>query len=196
MSTKIYYALNFKNSLNTAREQIFHEGFHDFFGFPYAEADICVSQNGKPGFIYGRHPNCFFNLSHSKSGIALCCSNTVSGIDIEDFRNFSTKLVRKISTDEEYNQFIHSKNPQAYALALWTFKESYVKYTGEGIRMSLNQLPLPKITEEILSTNRIQLTSSSLHHHSLHFTSYQFDYSRITLCTDDDSIPTMVPLKL
>ena len=68
------------------REKLFSEAFQTFFGFPFQEAEISISPGGKPEFKANCHPGCYFNLSHSKTILALACSTSPIGIDVEDQR--------------------------------------------------------------------------------------------------------------
>ena len=81
----------------------------------------------------------FFNLSHS-GNIAVCAiSDSEVGVDIEKKRNFSEGLIKKVFDDREIQdverstETIDDRN-ERYT-ALWTIKESIMKYYGIGIAM-------------------------------------------------------------
>lgn len=191
MSTEIFYVINYNNSKEDVRNKLFSHGFQTFFGFPYSEADISISSTGKPEFYNLSHPGCFFNLSHSKSILALACSTSPIGIDVEDQRLFSHKLVQRISSEEEFRKYEQSSDKQAYALALWTFKEAYVKYTGEGLRKQFDQMYIPIIQDHNLEENPLALKRLDHNLETLFFFSVPIMHSRITICSQDSSHPTI-----
>ncbi|MBP7319569.1 MAG: 4'-phosphopantetheinyl transferase superfamily protein [Lachnospiraceae bacterium] len=196
MSIGIFYASNFIDSVEIIREKLFSEAFQTFFGFPYQEAEISISSGGKPEFKAGCHAGCFFNLSHSKTILALACSTSLIGIDVEDQRFFSPKLIQRISSKEELLTHEESLVSQSYALALWTFKEAYVKYTGNGLREPFHSFSVPNLDDSLLAQSSFQLMHSPKETETLFFFSMPILHSRLTICSTDPSSPQLVPLIL
>ena len=102
------------------------------------EYEVGIAEHGKP-YILGRE-DIFFNLSHS-GNIAVCAiSDSEVGVDIEKKRNFSEGLIKKVFDDREIQdverstETIDDRN-ERYT-ALWTIKESVMKYYGTGIAMA------------------------------------------------------------
>lgn len=194
MSIGIFYVSNFIGFKENIREKLFSEAFQTFFGFPYQEAEISISKGGKPEFKADSHPGCYFNLSHSKTIIALACSTSPIGIDVEDQRYFSPKLMQRISSSHEllvHNQVVAS---QSYALALWTFKEAFVKYTGMGLRESFDSFTIPNLDDSMLTQSSFQVIHSTKEEASLFFYSMTILQSRLTICSPDQSNPQLYPL--
>lgn len=101
------------------------------------EYEVGIAEHGKP-YILGRE-DIFFNLSHS-GNIAVCAiSDSEVGVDIEKKRNFREGLIKKVFDDREIQdverstETIDDRN-ERYT-ALWTIKESVMKYYGIGIAM-------------------------------------------------------------
>mgnify|MGYP003452487395 FL=1 len=93
----IIYFLSYQNDLfKIKKNELLQYGFQHYFGFPYLEADIFIEENGKPVLSPSLFPHHYFNLSHSKHYMALCCSDTAIGIDLEEPRKFSTHLLNRI----------------------------------------------------------------------------------------------------
>lgn len=84
---------------------------------------------------FKEHPEIQFNLSHS-GGFALCgIGDKPLGVDIEMVRPRRPGLERRILAPEEQTQWQTSSDPTRLLIAFWTLKESYCKYTGEGLRI-------------------------------------------------------------
>lgn len=81
------------------------------------------------------YPEIQFNLSHS-GGFALCgVGDQPLGVDIEMVRPRRPGLERRILAPEEQALWRESSDPTRFLIALWTLKESYCKYTGDGLRI-------------------------------------------------------------
>lgn len=73
----------------------------------------------------------YFNLSHSHGLVILAVSNTEIGVDVEKIRPVNREKFTFIEADDDQEFFEE-----------WTERESYCKFTGEGIT-SIRK-PLPK----------------------------------------------------
>lgn len=82
------------------------------------EPAIEKGPHGKPYLKEGP----FFSISHSGGFIALAIGEQELGLDLETPRTISHK------------GFIHLEEEGLDPLLLWVVKESFMKYTGEGIR--------------------------------------------------------------
>ena len=109
-------------------------------GLPEAEiaSSIVQSEKGKPCLAGSSADRVHFNLSHS--GILAVCavSDAPVGVDIEKERKFRQRLVDYVFRPEEvrYIRDHYGSRADAGFTALWTVKESVMKYFGEGIRMT------------------------------------------------------------
>lgn len=91
---------------------------------------IARSALGKPYFA--GNP-VYFSLSHT-AGAVLCvlCSQPI-GADIERLRPYSDRLVHRVLSPEEHRFWQASANKELTFFCLWTRKEAYLKWTGEGL---------------------------------------------------------------
>lgn len=94
---------------------------------PYEEVAIC--REGKP---YLTECNLQFNLSHSGEYLLLAVGEVPLGVDIENITKIRPKVTKKYFSDSEQDQV--AKEGENAFFEIWTKKESYVKYTGEGIK--------------------------------------------------------------
>ena len=84
--------------------------------------DIIIEKNdnGKP-YITNKQ-KLFFNLSHSKNGLALAISDCEIGVDIEKIKEFNKSVAKRfLKTDE---------TDDLKLLKLWTKLESAIKFKG------------------------------------------------------------------
>lgn len=90
---------------------------------------ISICREGKPAI-----QDCpyHFNLSHSGDYLVLTVGETPLGVDIEKITKIRPKTLEKYFNDAEKQRV--TKEGTAAFYELWTKKESYVKYTGEGIK--------------------------------------------------------------
>lgn len=119
----------------------------------FTEDMIALMANGKPCF---KELPIFFNISHC-SGMAVCALADVPvGVDVETGRRVKDSIMHRVLSlwEQAYvKEQVHVKE-QAYVkeqvyvkeqpesvdrfLELWTLKESFIKMTGEGLRIPLD----------------------------------------------------------
>ena len=81
----------------------------------------------------------FFNLSHAGEYVALAVSDTQVGIDVETKQDPGHGVAEHVFNDEERAAMKAAEDPERYFTRLWTRKEAYVKCTGTGISVPLNE---------------------------------------------------------
>ena len=99
-------------------------------------------ENGKP--VITGQDGFYFNISHSKNYLAVAFGNSPVGVDIEEERPVNLKIANKFFTKDEAETVTDEKS----FLRVWTKKEAYIKYTGEGFKKplsSFNSLEIPFI---------------------------------------------------
>ena len=119
------------------------------------------SERGKP-FCPGT--GLHFSLSHSGFFAACVVADRETGIDIEQLRSLRPALARRVCTPEELTYlFPEGGFDSSRFLEVWTAKEAYLKYTGEGIATDLRRLSaadaqglLPEICGRSLLRERTQ----------------------------------------
>ena len=92
-------------------------------------------EGGKP--ILQGHETIHFNLSHCCRAVACAVSDRPVGVDVQDWQQNRSSLAPYLCTAEELG-YIQSASDSGVAFAqIWTAKESYGKYTGQGIAYDL-----------------------------------------------------------
>lgn len=111
------------------------------FGIRHA---VLVREGLEKPYLRGKSPQ--MNLSHCK-GLAVCAVGYVPlGIDAETPRRVSEKLMKTVCTAEECAEISAASDAGLAFSRVWTCKEAYTKFTGEGIRhpfaeISANAVP-------------------------------------------------------
>lgn len=93
---------------------------------------LARTERGKPYFP--QFPGLHFNLSHS-GRLTLCAlSHQPVGVDIEQLRPRGASLPRYALTAAEYAAWEAAGGGWPAFYALWTRREAWCKYTGQGLR--------------------------------------------------------------
>lgn len=114
------------------QERLSNLGIRDF--------SIECGAYGKP-YLKGRD-DIFFSLSHSGNFAVCAVYDREVGTDIEVVSNVSEKVIRKVTTDEEFELLMslgEAERNEQFA-RLWTAKESYVKRDGSGFLIPPTEL--------------------------------------------------------
>lgn len=107
---------------------------------------------GKP-FIKGMK-DFHFNISHTKNAVAVAFSLNEVGIDVEKVREFDEKIVKRFFTENEKHYVLSGqKNANQRFFEVWTKKEAYVKYLGDGLNMSMRSFDVlsPEIANNLIT---------------------------------------------
>lgn len=120
-----------------------------------ADVILIASKKGKPFLI--NEPSLFFNNSNSHEICVYAFSRDAEvGIDIEKIRELPDidQLIEKNLTSREKAYFLkNSDHKLSLFFQFWTFKESYLKAIGEGMRLT------PENLEFSLNDGNISLRS-------------------------------------
>lgn len=87
--------------------------------------------HGKP--FLREFPDFHFNISHTKTALAVAFGDSPLGVDIEKLRDISLKPARRFCENEQ--KYIKNEKDFFY---IWTRKEAYIKRSGEGLSRPLN----------------------------------------------------------
>ena len=98
-------------------------------------------EHGKPCFRI--HPEIRFNISHSEDLVICAVSDFEIGIDIQEKSRMNTdRIAKKVMSPGEHKKYLTSSERQDFFYRVWVMKESYVKWTGDGITRELHSLPM------------------------------------------------------
>ena len=110
-------------------------------GIAPTAVSIAKTELGRPYF--SSHPHVDFNVSHTDLYVAVALATSEGervGIDVEDASRFIersdtalTKIAKRFFAKKELAELEKSDAPNEKFIELWTRKEAYLKYTGDGI---------------------------------------------------------------
>lgn len=152
-------------------------------GLSERQAEVFYGANGKP---YLKDCNLFYNLSHS-GVVAVCAlSDREVGIDIQKKVKPSDALIKKVCSENETKYLLSlSETEKSSAFTrLWTLKESYLKFTGEGITLSPQKL-------EISFSYPVRIKRSG-EKQEVSFAEYQVCGCAVAVCSQTDGFPTTI----
>ncbi len=123
-------------------EDFIRHSASDYTNTDCSHAEILREAMGKPSFADRSLP--FFSLSHS-GGITVCAMGpSPCGVDVQEHRfrgkecdtDKILRLANRFFHPEEAEQLNEAPRSEITPLffRIWTAKESYVKYTGEGVQ--------------------------------------------------------------
>lgn len=138
------------------------------YGINYYEQHLIYNEHHKPAWA---HSPMHFNLSHSHHR-ALCVTDYMPvGCDVEYVDGDHTDIARRYFTPEECQALAAcntAEDKRRNFYRLWTLKESYMKCTGLGFHLPLNQFGIS------LHTQPVQLLRPT-DKHSYNFYEYTHD---------------------
>ena len=110
--------------------------------------DYQTTETGKPYFVGG--PDIHFSLSHTKGAVMCAISGSEVGCDIEriDRRMDLESVAARFFTEKEIRDC--RVDPKEF-FRIWTRKEAYSKYTGQGLKQISDRFDLEKADAHIVS---------------------------------------------
>lgn len=154
-------ALRYKEPQDRRRcvfaDYLLREMLKNFFDIDSPE--IITDEKGKP-HISGC--SLFISISHSGDFVACAVDKSPIGIDLECPRKVTENLISYISTEEEKCYILGAdkdtidEETTFRFLEVWTAKEAYLKYTGEGLRGGIQSVKVAddKGLSSVLSTGQ------------------------------------------
>lgn len=129
--------------------ELLYYGLGELFEIDRQEILVEKAQNGKPYLV--KQSDIHFNISHSKDYVVCAIALQSVGIDIQFHKEIRLEGVAKRALSEaEYKRFVNADDPQLFFYESWAKKESFIKWTGEGLRKDLRTLHLTGYVQRIL----------------------------------------------
>ena len=115
----------------------------DFLQIRGEEITLAEAPSGKPYFPF--FPEYHFSLSHTEGAVLVAVSDQPIGADIEHSRFVEEAVFDRVLTRSERKaMLLHSAGAKASFLEIWTRKEAYLKWTGEGLFVSPDKIDTTK----------------------------------------------------
>ena len=130
---------------------------------------------GKYGKAYiTNREDIYFNLSHSGKVVACAISDREVGVDVEyNDPEIDLNIAKHYFFNTEYESIINSENPSDEFFKYWVLKESYMKYTGLGFNLALDEF-------EIMINEDIKLKNDE---NDLKFDVFDIDNYKLAICS-------------
>ena len=110
-----------------------------YLGGATTDFTLDYGERGKPRFAHA--PQVHFNITHSGAYWMCAFSPQELGLDLQVHRPCRWEKLSKRFFHPAEASFLKDKGPQAF-FDLWAAKESYAKYTGQGIAEGFGQFSL------------------------------------------------------
>lgn len=106
---------------------------------PVESLYLGLGEFGKP--YIQNHENWHFNISHTDGIIVIAVSDKPVGVDVERIRKADLRIAKRFFTEKEiaYIDELAEKQDERF-FEVWTKKEAYLKYTGDGLRVPLESI--------------------------------------------------------
>lgn len=139
--------------------------------------------NGKPE-INNPFSNIKFNYSHSGDWVVCAVSEVPVGIDVERIKDIDMAIAERFFSMREYEDLMKLEMDKQlkYFYDLWTLKESYVKWDGRGLSISLQDFSF-----KIKADNIIEFQSEK-ENNNCFFKQYLIDTEyKLSVCTSEEA---------
>ena len=134
-----------EKTLRTSREgrELLKSLVFQEYSIVIEDDDIGKGPKGKPYLLH--YPHIHFNISHSGDYVACAVGKEPLGLDIQiHLDKDCRRIARRIMNPAEWYAYEASGFQKEYFYQCWTRKESYLKYTGEGITRDLRLIEEPE----------------------------------------------------
>lgn len=102
--------------------------------------ELSAGIHGKPYLV--KNAGICFNLSHAGDYVVAIFADREVGIDMERCRILRDGVIKRTCCKTEAEWLSEQKNAEQSFVRVWTAKESYVKWSGEGLTCPLTELEL------------------------------------------------------
>lgn len=120
-------------------ELLLNKGLAELYGIDLKKEERDKGPQGKP--YLPLHPEVHYNISHSGKYVICVLAGVPVGIDIQEKRITNIQRVgKRIFPPDKYREFLKSEDMQDEFFRQWVQRESYLKWTGEGITKDLREL--------------------------------------------------------
>lgn len=106
---------------------------------------LADGEHGKPYFkceddAFPGGTRMYFNISHSEDCVLVGIADSEIGVDIQYMKPLKSDLASKCFTEKEQDMYYSAPDEEYIKVfyRIWCLKESFVKFTGNGLREGLN----------------------------------------------------------
>lgn len=165
--------------------QLLQVGMREQLGDDKFVPNVKKQESGKPYLLNSVK---YFNISHSQQFVVCAISDNEVGIDIQfhkkdDIENVARRMMSVI----EWQEFQMTVNKSKYFYDLWAQKESYLKYTGEGLSVDMRLLTIDACVQEVEVDEKYSCMVCTHKASEIKYVGESFGVNALTDGTDDGS---------
>ncbi|MBD5556785.1 MAG: 4'-phosphopantetheinyl transferase superfamily protein [Roseburia sp.] len=144
--------------------------------------EIRIGADGKPEV-----EGICFNLSHSAEFVICAVGEQAVGCDVEKIAKAPERVAEHFfhRHEAEYLRACGEEGRAAMFFRLWTMKESYIKMTGEGMRLPLDSFEFLLDAEKVSVWRDGQMLSC-------HIMEYEIPGYKVSVCAKEDEFAQYV----
>lgn len=128
--SKLLHKKRLRESINNVLKNAFLK-----LNINYNKNELSYNSYGKP--YLKSYPEVFFNISHCHELAVCAVGNHELGIDAENIRAYSPRVMKRTFSDREIEILEKCPKRDEAFFRIWTLKESFVKAIGIGISYPL-----------------------------------------------------------
>lgn len=176
-------------------DKILNYGLINMFDIDGTRKIIEKGKYGKP-YLKGMEQY-QYNISNTDGMVVCAVSDGYVGIDVEKKKDFHQRILRKCASSLETAYILETEDRKLQAerfFRLWTLKESYIKMTGEGMRIPLKEVEF-QISEKGTKTDVRENAQIRCSREGKFYQKEQGEYW-ITLCAREEATVRWIPVVL
>jgi len=154
------------------------------FSIKNEDVEILKGNAGKP---YVKGFPIYFNISHAGDYVVCAFSEQEVGIDIEQVKQVDLDIAKRYFCQSECEDLFakEASHRLEYFFSLWTLKESYMKWLGDGMSIALDSFFF-KIKDEDISVVDVNRKTSPF------FKQLTIDDYKLSICSMIKDFPTKI----
>lgn len=140
---------NYRSYQKKLEDKLLNHGLRTMFSINGSGKMIEKGRYGKP-YLKGME-QCHYNISNTDGMVVCAVSDICVGVDVERRKPFRKGILRKCASNLETEYILETeekKQQEERFFQLWTLKESYIKMTGEGMRIPLQEVAFEQLKEK------------------------------------------------
>lgn len=153
----------------------------------FAQTVLAYGPNGKASVA--SRPDIHFNLTHSGNYAAGICGVSPVGIDVEVLGKLNEKTAKRFFHDGEYRYLMEAEDEEERRVRffrLWVLKESFMKATGLGMQLPLNEFEISFSGQDIGVAQKVD-------DRTYYFKEFALENSRMAVCSADRPVAVWEP---
>ncbi len=139
---------------------LLHAGLCRYLNYPPEKTPPFQTGRGRWGKPYlVDYPRIYFNLSHSGEYVCCAVADHEVGVDIQKYQEVKNGLAERFFPEEDNRILagLDEKERKEWFFRIWSIRESYIKFTGKGMREGLDSFGIDWKNQAILNAEKKHL---------------------------------------